>query len=121
MNHTILVVDDSPDIAELVADALNQEPQYKATDVGDVARALEIVQRLKVDLFILDFFMPRMNGIELYDRLQLIPSARGVPVLFMTTDPAIFRRLRNRDFPVLCKPFDLEDLLYQVATLLGDA
>ncbi len=110
-------MEDTEELAELIKEALNQEPEYQAVAVGDAARALEMIQSVKVDLILLDVNLPGMNGIELYDKLQEDEATRRIPVLFVTanvSEPSF----RRREFPhALAKPFDLTELLEHVAAI----
>jgi len=119
--RVILIVEDTQSIAQLLNDALNEEPTYQAIAVGDGAQALETLESVRVDLLLLDVMLPGMNGIELYERIQEIPTAKDVPVLFLTADPSALRDLHAHGLRnYLSKPFDLDELLNRVGGLLAE-
>lgn len=114
---TIIVVEDSEQIADLVKTALNDEPDYQATVAPDGAVAIEVVRSVKASLVLLDINLPGMDGLQLYDLLQEDPETRDIPVIFITADgdnPGL-RERGIKDH--IAKPFDLNDLLSQVAAV----
>lgn len=79
MSAQILHVDDDPDIRLLISASL-QDFGYVVATAGTMAEALELAQRIKFDLFILDVRLPDGNGIELCQKVnELQPQS---PVLY---------------------------------------
>src|SRR6202011_5250868 len=81
---TILVVEDDDDLAELIMEVIQEarvqdKPLYKPVLVSDRLQALEISGRIKPQLFLLDYYLPRMNGLELYDRLHAMEGLEHTP------------------------------------------
>ena len=72
---TILLVEDDVNIGEVLVQAITQETPYHAMLVPDGFEALKAVKKTMPDLLILDYHLPRMTGIELYDQLHTIPVA----------------------------------------------
>ena len=70
MDKTILIIEDDDSIGALLVEALSQETPYKALLVTDAFQALKAVNYVKPCLFITDYHLPLMDGIELYDRLH---------------------------------------------------
>ena len=68
--NTILLVEDDPHIGSFLEQAIEQETPYRAIVTGDGHAALRLVRHFTPRLFILDYGLPDMNGIELYDRLH---------------------------------------------------
>ncbi len=79
MSAQILHVDDDPDIRLLIAASLHDFGYVVAT-AGTVAEALELAERIKFDLFILDVRLPDGNGIELCQKVNQLQPGR--PVLY---------------------------------------
>jgi len=79
MSAQILHVDDDPDIRLLISASLHDFGYVVAT-AGTVAEALELAERIKCDLFILDVRLPDGNGIELCQRVNELQPGR--PVLY---------------------------------------
>lgn len=111
----IVIVEDNEQIAELIKDTLNAESDYQAVAVHDGALALEVIRSVKASLILLDFSLPGMDGVQLYDLLQEDESTRDIPVIFVTAskDNPDFKK---RDFTnIIAKPFNLDELLGRVA------
>jgi CheY-like chemotaxis protein len=107
----VLVVDDDDELRELIALHLNAMG-YETCEAGDGVAALEVVHEGKpLSLMLLDLRMPRMNGLELLDRLRSEHRLDGIPVVVLTGDGQAGRQALAsgaRDF--LVKPIDPEDL-----------
>lgn len=78
----VLVVDDAPANLSLLAGLLQANYRVKLAASG--AKALELVQRARPDLILLDVMMPGMDGYEVCQRLKADPETRAIPVLFLT-------------------------------------
>jgi DNA-binding response OmpR family regulator len=110
----IVIVEDNEQIAELIKDTLNAEPDYQAVAVHDGALALEVIRSVKASLILLDVNLPGMDGLELYDMLQEDGEMSSIPVIFVTanTDTAEFKRRKLKNY--IAKPFDLNELVSRV-------
>jgi CheY-like chemotaxis protein len=117
----IVVVEDHEATAELIAEYLNEEPEYEALTAGDATAALELIHAHIPDLILLDVRLPGIGGFELYDTLQADPATRDIPVIFITTSAsrAISADLEQRHIEgYVSKPFELEYLLSRVQEVL---
>jgi CheY-like chemotaxis protein len=114
----ILLVEDDPNIGEVLAQAITQETPYLATLVSDGFQALNTVQGIKPNLFILDYHLPRMNGIELYDRLHALNGLLQVPAL-MISARLPEQELAQRNIRGMNKPLDLDDFLQTIEDLIN--
>lgn len=115
--QTVLVVDDEPLIADLVAHALRDEG-YAVRVAADGVWALAAAADAPPDLLLSDVRMPRMNGVNLARELR--ESYPDLPVILFSAqyDGLDYPGLGVRFLP---KPFDLSSLLAAVAEELGDA
>jgi DNA-binding response OmpR family regulator len=107
----VVIVEDTQEIAQLIKDTLNAEPEFQAVVASDSALAMEVIRSVKADLIIMDVYLPGMSGIELYDVLQDDSDMRPIPVLFVTaahSDPK-FKKRKFKHF--MAKPFDLDELV----------
>lgn len=119
----ILVVDDEPDIRQLVADVLTigQEP-YEISEAGDGEEALAQVAQKKPDLIILDIRMPRMDGIEVCRKLKGAAETKSIPIMMLTVKSSVEARDEGFDCGAalyLTKPFDPEELRRLVRGILS--
>jgi CheY-like chemotaxis protein len=113
----ILVVEDDDSIGSMLLETLSQETPYKPVLVNDGFEALEAVRSTKPDLFITDYRLPNMNGIELYDRLRRTRNFDNTPAIIMSAylpeDEVRKRRLIG-----LSKPFEIDEFLETIEKLI---
>ena len=116
----VLVVDDDDDIRDLVTLRLEMDG-HAVIAIGDPVEALARAATTRLDLAILDWTMPDMDGGELCTRLRELPHLGGTPVLIVTAhaDP----RTRDLAFAAgasgyIAKPFSLLQLSEAVRDLL---
>lgn len=115
---TILVVEDDEDIGSFIVEALLQETSYQALLVTTGSKALETVKTIKPNLFVLDYLLPRMNGIDLYDRLHSSKDLEDIPAIMISANlPS--GEARKRKITCLKKPFELDDLLQTIEELIA--
>lgn len=79
----ILIVDDDPDIVELLEYNLQKEG-FELASANDGLKALEIAVTFNPDLVLLDVMMPKLDGIETASRLRKIPEFKNTYILFLT-------------------------------------
>lgn len=78
-----LVADDEPGIRSLVAEILSRAG-FDTLAVGDGAELLDLVERRRPQLVVVDVMMPRMDGYTTIARLRGRPATAGVPVIVLT-------------------------------------
>jgi DNA-binding response OmpR family regulator len=115
----ILLVEDDTNIGEVLVQAITQETPYLVILVADGYEALHAVQEIKPNLFILDYQLPRMNGIELYDRLHEIEELAHVPAIMMSARLP-YKDLETRDILGMNKPIDLDEFLQTIENLVTE-
>jgi DNA-binding response OmpR family regulator len=121
----VLVVDDEPEIRQLVERRLVSKG-YQVALAVDGQEALDQADRLVPDLVLLDAMLPKVHGFEACRRIKASPRTRHVPVIMMT---AIYRGWRfaqdARDSygasDYVEKPFRMEDVLQRMEKALRDA
>ncbi|HEV8308180.1 MAG TPA: response regulator [Methylomirabilota bacterium] len=96
----VLVVDDDPQVVDLVRQLLEDEP-YEVTAAADGEEALEAVARQRPDVILLDLLMPRLDGFAVIEHLQQDPETRLIPVIVLTakTLSAAERALLDQSVP----------------------
>lgn len=120
----IIIVEDDEAIARLIQEVLNDVSGWGAVTVGNGALALAVIEAVRADLLILDADLPGLSGLEVADLARQRPETAHLPLLFISAGDYA-EAVAQRGAPFLRKPFDLDDLLAQVHTLLapssGDA
>ncbi len=115
----VLVVDDEPTIAEVVARYLDRAG-YRTDVTGDGRRALEMVREEQPDLIVLDLMLPGLDGLEVMRRIYNLDHRR-VAIILLTakgeeSDRVIGLRLGADDYVV--KPFSPAELVARVDAVL---
>ncbi len=117
---TILLVEDEAVISSLLVEVIVQETPYRAIVATDGRAALQLVQHFTPDLLLLDYRLPGMNGIELYDRLHSNEALAAIPAILMTASRQLPQeQLQQRHLIAFRKPFELGALLATLETLLS--
>lgn len=120
LRRRVLIVDDDPDLLELLKDALRDE-----YDVEVAGSALEAASRLPVfqpDLVLLDIRLPDVSGLEVCRYFQKYRKTRRAPILTMSAygaeiDPADVRRSGADAF--LPKPLKISELKRRIESMVG--
>ena len=118
----ILVVDDVPDILELLDTTLKFKG-YRVVTARNGQEALEIIQHEHPSLIIADILMPVMDGFSLVHRLRLDSQTRDIPVIFLS---ATYVTPEDKDFALTIgvtrfieKPVDLETFLPMISEFIS--
>lgn len=120
MHKTILVVDDEQDIVDLISYNLSKEG-YEVATANNGTDAVEVAQRLRPDLVILDIMMPGMDGFEVCRALRQDSSLQSMAIVFLTAkageiDQILGLELGADDY--IQKPISPRVLLARVKTIL---
>lgn len=114
----ILLVEDDVDLAETLAEALNDR-RYIVDVVGDGETAWQQSQILNYDLIILDVMLPKLSGMEVCHRLR--DRGSRVPILMLTACHASWDKVRGLDAGAddyIVKPFNFPELFARIRALL---
>lgn len=120
MVATILIVDDQPDLAAMMADVLG-DAGYATRIAADGRRALADVQANPPDLLVLDVQMPELDGFELASMLKSDPATATIPIIMLSAQDGRGARLIGLESGAedyLCKPVDPAELLAKIRNLL---
>jgi len=121
-NQTILVADDEPEIVDLVRLFLEWEG-YTVVKASNGEHALAQARAIAPDLILLDVRMPRMDGLEVLERLQSDPALAGIPVVMLsvvTAYPQVHTALERGAVAYLPKPFELREMARLVVSVLSE-
>jgi DNA-binding response OmpR family regulator len=117
IHKTILLVEDDSIISELLIQMITQETYYKVFSVPDGLEALDFVKNIKPQLLILDYWLPFMQGIELYDRLHNTEGLEEVPAIMLSVNAPV-KEINQRHMIYIKKPFDMPNLLDTINRLI---
>lgn len=120
----VLIVDDSSVMRKIVERALRQAGLEisEVLEASNGAEALAEVQKGSLDMILSDINMPVMDGLEFLKNLAGLDSAKGVPVVMITTEGSearVVEALSAGAKGYLRKPFTPEQVKERVAPLLG--
>jgi two-component system chemotaxis response regulator CheY len=110
---TVLSVDDSPSMRELVKSALVRAG-FVVTQAVDGQVALDLARQASFDLVLADVNMPNMDGISLIRALRAEPNYRHTPILMLTTESLPERKREGKAAGAtgwIVKPFDPDQLI----------
>jgi two-component system chemotaxis response regulator CheY len=107
MAKTILIVDDSESIREVVSFTLENEG-YKVLVGIDGQDAIKFFDGSEIDLLITDLHMPNMDGIDLIKEVRKMDKYQRMPILFLTTESQAVKKMEAKDAGAtgwIIKPF----------------
>ncbi|MEI6436661.1 MAG: hybrid sensor histidine kinase/response regulator [Bacteroidota bacterium] len=116
----ILIVDDIPENLKILADILEDEG-YKVRPVLNGIQALQVAEKEKPDIILLDILMPGMDGFEVCQRLKESQNLNDVPIIFISAlseTNNIVNALKSGGADYIIKPFRAEEVKARVATHL---
>ena len=120
MHENILIVDDEPRLAFMLADLL-VEAGYDAHTIDNGRDALEAVRRDPPDLMLLDVQMPAPDGFEVAARMKADPSTATIPIIMLSALEGRGARvigLESGAEDYLSKPVDPAELVAKIRNLL---
>lgn len=121
MGKTILSVDDSASIRQMVKFTLTKEG-YEVIDASDGVDALGKLGGRKVDMVVTDLNMPNMDGITLIKELRKLPVCKFIPIIMLTTESQDSKKQEGKSAGAtgwIVKPFKPEQLVGVVKKVLG--
>ncbi len=121
MAKTVLTVDDSASIRQMVAFTL-KSAGYEVTDAVDGMDGLGKAKTKTFDMVLTDQNMPRMDGLTLVKSLRALAQYKTVPILMLTTESSDTMKTQGRAAGAtgwLVKPFDPQKLIEVVKKVIG--
>ncbi len=117
MAQTILVIDDSTSLRQVVCMAL-KGAGYEVLQAADGREALAFLDGRKIGMAVCDVNMPNMNGIEFVKAAKQLPAYKFLPILMLTTESADSKKDEGRAAGAkawMVKPFSPTALLSAVS------
>ena len=123
MEQKILVIEDEPDIRELVRYNLEQEG-FRVVEAGDGEQGLELVRKEKPALLVLDLMLPGIDGVQLCRTLREQPETADLPLVMLTARATEIDRILGLEMGAddyVTKPFSPRELVARVRAVLRRA
>ena len=120
MAKTIMVVDDSISVRQVVGMAL-ENAGYEVIEAEDGQDALKKLTGTKIHLIISDVNMPNMNGIEFVKAAKQLPAYKFTPIIMLTTESGEDKKVQGQAAGAkawVVKPFQPAQLLNAVSKLI---
>jgi two-component system chemotaxis response regulator CheY len=121
MAKTVLTVDDSASIRQMVAFTL-KSAGYTVVEAVDGQDGLDKANANSVNLILTDQNMPKMDGLTLIKTLRGLPQHKATPILMLTTESSDAMKAQGKAVGAtgwLVKPFDPQKLLEVVQKVIG--
>jgi two-component system, chemotaxis family, chemotaxis protein CheY len=121
MSKTIMTVDDSTSVRQMVSFTL-KEAGYQVIEAADGRDAISKMNGTDINLIITDLNMPNMDGIELIKNIRTNPKYKFIPILMLTTESQTEKKMEGKKAGAtgwIIKPFQPEQLLSVVKKVIG--
>lgn len=115
----ILVVDDEPDVTDLVAYKLTRAG-YEVAAINDPLQIMGKAREFNPDLFVLDIMMPELDGLKICRMIRADKKMKSVPIIFLTARGEIEDRIKGLESGAddyLSKPFDTKELALRIGLI----
>ena len=121
MSKTIMTVDDSASMRQMISFTLEKEG-YEVITAEDGVDAIKKLETSAVDMIITDLNMPRMDGIELIKSVRTMNQYKFIPIIMLTTESVDSKKQEGKSAGAtgwIVKPFKPEQLIGVVKKVLG--
>ena len=109
--HSILIVDDNKDFADVFCDILRAN-NYAVESCYGGAQAIEKVKKGSFDILFLDIRMPEMDGIQtLKEVMKLRPETMVIMMTGYSVDELVHKALEEKASDIIYKPFEIDKVL----------
>ncbi len=119
--HSVLLLDDNPVNLKWLELLVQRLEQAQCTSFTDPAAALDFARTHRVDLVVLDYLMPEMNGLQFIAALRTLEGAQSIPLLMITAHDekdVRYRALEAGAYDFLPKPVDAAEFLARARNML---
>jgi len=119
--ENVVIIDDDEDIRLILAATLGALTQWNITEIADPRDASAAIASIAPEVLILDWMMPHISGVELFDQLSRENALDETTVIFMTAKVQISDRtlIESLGAHLIEKPFDPMTIPAQVRKITG--
>ena len=117
----ILIVDDEPDVTELLKYKLEQDG-HLCHVVNNPLSFISVAREFNPNLILLDIMMPELNGLQLCKMVRSDPKMDTIPIIFLTARGEVEDRIKGLESggdDYISKPFNTKELMLRVANILN--
>ena len=114
---TILLIEDHPVFSKIFARIIAEYTAHRVVRLSDGLEIMQAMQEHKPDLLILDYDLPGLNGIEIYDLVHNTAGWENIPAIMVSASLPV-HEIRRRKIPGLHKPCSSNDLLRAIEQAL---
>lgn len=121
MSKTIMTVDDSASVRQMVNFTLKQSG-YEIVEAANGAEALNKLKKRQIHMLITDVNMPELDGFSLVRRVRETPEYRFIPIIMLTTESHVEKKREGKAAGAtgwIVKPFSPDQLLAVVKKVLA--
>ena len=121
-DKVILIVDDCPDLRDLVKETIESILSYEVLEAEDGLEALKVIKQNRIDCIISDWNMPVMDGLSLLKKIRAEARYRNMPFMMLTGEMSrgsVEAAISSGVNDFLTKPFSTDSLCEKVDKLLG--
>lgn len=115
----ILIVEDDADIGQLLVQIIHQQTSHRALHHLSAGDAIKAIMTLTPHLFILDYSLPDMTGLELHDWFRAIDRLKHVPAILLSARNPPLDEVQKRSILLIRKPFAVTKLLAHIEKFLA--
>ena len=119
--NRILIVDDEPDVTELLKYKLEQDG-HLCQVVNNPLSFISVAREFNPNLILLDIMMPELNGLQLCKMVRSDPKMNTIPIIFLTARGEVEDRIKGLESggdDYISKPFNTKELMLRVANILN--
>jgi len=120
MNKKILILDDDPDILDVLSYFLS-ENGYDIETLESGTKVFESINHFHPDLILMDVMLANMDGRKICRAIKLTPETKELPIILISGTHDLSESLNQRGAPndFVAKPFDIEQLLHKIEQQLA--
>lgn len=121
MKRKVLIVDDEVTTVQLIEFILEKN-DYMTFCAYSGLKTIELANKEKPDLILLDIMMPGLDGLEVCERLKNDPNTKDIPIIFLTAlgqESDVARGLKLGADSYIIKPFNPDNLVQQIGKILA--